>query len=81
MSERWIRASEISNYVYCRRAWWLQRMEGHASQNVRELQTGGHYHKQHGAAWLRSLWGRRLAYMLLFVFVAFVTFQLLMSTQ
>ena len=81
MSEKWIRASEISNYVYCRRAWWLQHMEGHASQNVRELQTGNRYHKQHGRTWLRSLWGRRLAYLLLFVLVAFVTFQFLMSTQ
>jgi hypothetical protein len=81
MSDKWIRASEISNYVYCRRAWWLQRMEGYASQNVRELEIGRRYHKSHGNTWLRSLWGRRLAYVLLFVFVAFVTFQFLMSTQ
>jgi hypothetical protein len=81
MSDKWIRASEISNYVYCRRAWWLQRMEGYASQNVRELQTGSRYHRQHGNTWLRSLWGRRLAYLLLFAFVAVVTFQFLMSTQ
>jgi hypothetical protein len=81
MSDKWIRASEISNYVYCRRAWWLQRMQGHASQNVRELKLGSQYHQKHGRMWLRSVWGQRLAYGLLFVFVAFVTFQVLMSTQ
>jgi hypothetical protein len=81
MSDKWIRASEISNYVYCRRAWWMQRMQGYASQNVRELKSGSRYHRQHGNSWLRSVWGQRLAYLLLFVFVAFVTFQLLMGTQ
>jgi hypothetical protein len=56
-------------------------MQGHASQNVRELQAGSRYHKQHGNSWLRSLWGRRLAYVMLFLFVAFITFEFLMSTQ
>ncbi|MCZ7671571.1 MAG: Dna2/Cas4 domain-containing protein [Chloroflexi bacterium] len=81
MSDHWIRASEISNYVYCRRAWWLQRQGGHHSQNIRELQTGTQYHQQHSQTWLRSLWGRRLAYLLLFLFVAFITFQFLSGMQ
>ncbi|PID86676.1 MAG: hypothetical protein CSA11_06685 [Chloroflexi bacterium] len=80
MSDQWIRASEISNYVYCRRAWWLQRTQGYASQNVRELRMGTRFHKQHGRTWLRSLWGQRLAYVLLFLFVVFVTFQFLMMS-
>lgn len=81
MSDQWIRASEISNYVYCRRAWWLQRAQGRAAENVRELTVGTHYHQQHGRSLVYAIWGRRLAYVLLFVLVAFVTFQLLMSTQ
>ena len=81
MSEQWIRASEISNYVYCRRAWWLQRMQGYSSENVRELGEGMAYHQQHGRSLARAIWTRRLAYALLFVLVAYVTFQLLMSTR
>jgi hypothetical protein len=81
MSDQWIRASEISNYVYCRRAWWLQRKHGRTSQNVRELNAGSHHHQQHGRSLVYATWGRRLAYGLLFVLVAYVTFQLLMSTQ
>jgi len=81
MSDRWIRASEISNYVYCRRAWWLQRIQGYASENVRELDAGRRYHQRHGRSLVGAIWTRRLAYILLFVFVAYVTFQFLMSLR
>ena len=81
MSDKWIRASEISNYVYCRRAWWLQRTQGYASENLRELSQGTAYHQQHGRSLLTTILVRRLAYGLLFVLVAYVTFQILMSTQ
>jgi len=81
MSDRWIRASEISNYVYCRRAWWLQRIQGYASENVRELDAGRGYHQRHGRSLAGAIWTRRLAYILLFVFVAYVTFQFLMSLR
>jgi hypothetical protein len=77
MSEQWIRASEISNYVYCRRAWWLQRARGYASANVREMSQGVQYHQQHGRLLLQAVWGRRLAIALFFTLVAFVTFQML----
>lgn len=43
-----IRASEISEYVYCHRAWWLKRVEGIASRNIRELEYGTTYHETHG---------------------------------
>jgi len=79
MSDKWIRASEISNYVYCGRAWWLQRVQDYALQNVRELEAGQRYHKQHGRLLERAMIAKWLAYGLLFVVVAFVTFQLLVS--
>ena len=81
MSDKWIRASEISNYVYCRRAWWLQRVQGHASENMRELDQGTRYHQAHGRSLAGAIWTRRLAYLLLFVLVAYVTFQFLMNLQ
>lgn len=79
MSYKQIQASDIATYVYCRRAWWRQRAEGHAPQNLRELMAGQQFHQQHGRSVQRALWTRRLAYALLFVVVALVTFQLLMS--
>lgn len=79
MSENWIKASEISAYVYCGRAWWLERVRGYRSHNLRELEEGVRYHRQHGRLLERSIWARRLAYALLFIVVAVITFQLLMS--
>ena len=80
MSYHWIRASEISDYFYCRRAWWLKRVRGFASQNVHELAAGTRHHHQHGRLVQHSIWTRYLAYILLFIIVAFVTFQYLMGS-
>ena len=80
MSDQWIRASEISDYVYCSRSWWLKRVQGHRSQNVREMQQGTRYHQKHGRFLQQSIWAKRLAYALLFCMVAFITFQILMSS-
>jgi hypothetical protein len=57
---RVIRASEIGEYVYCHRAWWLHQIQGHASANVREMAAGTARHARHGrlvsaAAALRGL--------------------------
>jgi hypothetical protein len=79
MSDEWIRASEISNFVYCQRAWWLQRVGHVAPVNVRELQTGTQFHQQHGRLVTRSLWARRLAYTLLFFVMAFIAYRIVMG--
>jgi len=57
---RVIRASEISEYVFCHRAWWLHQMRGESSANTRELAAGTARHARHGrqvslAAALRML--------------------------
>jgi hypothetical protein len=79
MSDKWIRASEISDYVYCGRSWWLQRVRGFVSQNQRQLETGTSYHRQHGRLLQRATWARGLAYTLLFIIVAIITFEILVS--
>ncbi|WP_420631277.1 hypothetical protein [Candidatus Leptofilum sp.] len=76
MSDYWIRASEIGNYLYCRRSWWLKRSRGVATQNVREIAQGERHHRQHGQRVQQSLWLRRAAYALIFVVVALVTYSL-----
>ncbi len=48
MSERVIRASEIGQYDFCAKAWWLGSIEGVPPSNVRELQAGTTAHEQHG---------------------------------
>jgi CRISPR/Cas system-associated exonuclease Cas4 (RecB family) len=77
MSDHWIRASEISTYLYCRRAWWLKRKHGVQSQNVREMEMGTRYHGQHGRTVLHSIWARRLAYVILFIVVAFFVYSVI----
>ena len=45
-----IRASELGEYVYCARAWWLRREQGVESRNVAAMQRGRAAHDQHGRA-------------------------------
>jgi len=48
MSDRIIRASEIGQYDFCAKAWWLGSIEGVQPSNIRELQSGTAAHEQHG---------------------------------
>jgi hypothetical protein len=77
MSYSWIRASEIADYVYCRRAWWLRRVRSVAPANVAQLRAGTRHHERHGRLVQRSVWTRRLAYVALFCAIAVLVFQLL----
>lgn len=79
MSYQWIRASEIGQYAYCRRAWWLRRVGGVKPQNVRQLQRGTEFHRQHGRKVQGAQWSQRLALAILFVTVAFFVYQMLVG--
>lgn len=50
--QRVIRASEIGQYKYCAKAWWLGSVMGVPSANTRELAHGEAVHQQHG----RTVW-------------------------
>ena len=69
MSDNVISASEIGEYIYCNRAWWLRRIHGHRSQNVRELAMGTTHHAQHGRTVRRANLSQKLALALLFAAV------------
>jgi hypothetical protein len=51
-TNRIIRASDLAQYSYCARAWWLGSVMGAPSVNVREMQQGEAAHQQHG----RQVW-------------------------
>ena len=44
----YIRASEIGQYVYCARAWWLGQAKGYRSRNVKRMADGERDHLEHG---------------------------------
>jgi hypothetical protein len=79
MSYKWIRASEIAEYTYCHRAWWLKQTRGWQSGNNRQLQSGSRYHNRHGNRVRQVSLMRGLAYTMLFCVVAYVVFQLLIG--
>lgn len=49
---RLVRASELGQFAYCARSWWLQRIVGIAPANVTELAAGTAAHAAHG----RRVW-------------------------
>lgn len=56
-----IRASEVGEYVYCARSWWLHQVQGIASHNVAALNAGQDAHDRHGRQVARYQGQRRLA--------------------
>lgn len=74
MSYSWIRASEIGDYIYCNRSWWLKRSRGVAMRPTRELAGGIRYHRGHAGQVHQALWLRRLALTLLFLALAIGTY-------
>jgi len=47
-SHRVIRASEIGQYAFCARAWWLGSVQGQPSSHQREMTAGEIVHRRHG---------------------------------
>ena len=43
-----ISASEVGRFVYCQRAWWLERVVGQEPANSEALERGRRSHHDHG---------------------------------
>mgnify|MGYP005837564477 CR=1 FL=1 len=56
-----INASELGEYSYCRRAWWLGRVQGLSSRNLAALARGQALHELHGRRAQRAIRFRRVA--------------------
>ena len=64
-----IRASEICQYAFCARAWWLGRVRGYRSTNVTAMRQGTARHRSHGRTVLGYHLLQRLAFTLLILAV------------
>jgi len=60
-----IGASEVGQYAYCARAWWLHEVRGLGSANERELGMGRDHHAAHGRAVYHALGLQRWVVVLL----------------
>ena len=69
-----IRASEIGNYLYCRRAWWY-RKQGIESENRAELAAGTDIHLQHGGRVMMAGLLRFLGYAMLLVALSVLVYE------
>lgn len=49
-----IRASELGEYVYCARAWWLRRALGWEPAGRERREYGAQLHRRHGRMLLGS---------------------------
>jgi hypothetical protein len=61
---RVIRASEIGEYIYCHRAWWLGRVKGVENANREQLDVGVVRHRAHGQMVRRAQLLQRAAFAL-----------------
>jgi hypothetical protein len=70
-----IRASELGEYAYCARAWWLGRVLGYHPANLESLVAGEAAHVRHGQKVVSYHRLQRWAYFALaLAFLAVVSF-------
>ncbi len=77
MSDRIIRASEIGQYDFCAKAWWLGSVEGVPPANLDELQAGTAAHEEHGRKVQRASQLQKIAIGLLALGVIVLLFAVL----
>jgi hypothetical protein len=74
-----VRASELSQYAFCARAWWLGRVKGYRSTNVGAMRRGANRHRAHGRTVERYHLWQRVAVGLIGVAVVLLVLWILLS--
>ncbi len=74
MSYKVVKASEIGEYVYCNRAWWLRRTYDVRPHNVEVLRSGTIYHEDHGSQVRQGVLARRMALVFFFLALSVLVF-------
>ncbi len=62
--KRYRKASEIGEFVYCHKAWWLHHIRSNAPANREVLEAGRVHHARHGAQVQQAAWVRKAAVVL-----------------
>lgn len=78
-ADRYIRASEVGQYAFCPRAWWLGVVEGLPSAHQEEMKAGEAAHRAHGRRARLALFLTRVAYALLMLALLIGILLLLLS--
>ena len=60
-----LRASEVGQYAFCQRAWWLGSVCGYVSANQEILRAGDRAHTRHGRQVAAAIRWRRTGLVLL----------------
>lgn len=76
MKERWIKASEIGEFLYCQRAWWY-RLQGFSSANVQELEQGSEDHYQHSRDLSQTFRQRTMAFLFIVTAIVLLVLQIM----
>ena len=76
MGYKIIKASDLAEYAYCHRAWWFSHVVGAEPLNEEARASGSAFHTHHQLSVRRAVWGRRVAYALVFVSVCIFAFLL-----
>lgn len=80
MSYKWTNASELGEYLYCRRAWWYKNVRSLKSDNVQRMYSGSKFHASHSRRVRRLPWLRGIAYVLIFFALLISVFQLVVGS-
>ncbi len=63
----WVRASEVGQFTFCARAWWLQHVRGARPDDETPLRAGRAMHQRHGLMVRGADVSRWLAALLVFL--------------
>jgi len=72
-----IGASEVAEYVYCRRAWWLRRVQEISIPDSPEMQHGTSVHAEHNNRVKSAIGVQYCGYLLVVVGIVAVVLLLL----
>jgi len=76
-SLRVVRASEIGEYAYCARAWWLRNVRGVQSAHRELMREGTRRHRHHARQVSTSVWAGKIAWTLIVLALLFIGLALL----
>jgi hypothetical protein len=58
-ARHYIRASDVGEFAFCARAWWLHRVRGIPYPDSKRLAIGRTQHYRHGMLVTAAIWARK----------------------